>query len=499
MSDISRREFLKKSGMAAAALAVLPDALLDAAGKPVSAAGALKAPKAATDKLNILGVGIGGRGAGDLREMETENIIGLCDVDWKYAGHVFDRYPKAKRFNDYRKMFDKMLDKADAVMVATADHTHAIIAADAIAAGKHVYVEKPLTLYTYESRLLAKLAKKYGVATQMGNQGASSAGTRKALNWLWNGEIGEVRKIEAFTDRPIWPQGIPTPTEKMAIPKTMNWDAFIGPARYREYNAAYTPWNFRGWWDFGSGALGDMANHILQVAFLGLNLGSPTEVIGSSTMLMSDSCPVAERITYRFPARDNMPRLALPECELTWYDGGIQPSMPINMPEGKHFDPNGVCIFYGSKDTMVVGTYGSEPFLCSGREPVVPERCRVIETSHQQDWIRACKEDKANRVITASDFSLSGPLNEMIVMGVAAVRLQSLGQWLKWDGENMRFTNIPADATIRDVVVDKFNIVDGHPTFDREYSEPVNAREYAARLIKPVYRAGWTLPEIPNV
>ncbi|MBR4788351.1 MAG: Gfo/Idh/MocA family oxidoreductase, partial [Bacteroidales bacterium] len=256
MSDISRREFLKKSGMAAAALAVLPDALLDAAGKPVPAAGALKAPKAATDKLNILGVGIGGRGSSDLREMETENIIGLCDVDWKYAGHVFDRYPKAKRFNDYRKMFDKMLDKADAVMVATADHTHAIIAADAIAAGKHVYVEKPLTLYAYESRLLTKLAKKYGVATQMGNQGASSAGTRKALNWLWNGEIGEVRKIEAFTDRPIWPQGIPTPSEKMPIPKTMNWDAFIGPARYRDYNAAYTPWNFRGWWDFGSGALG---------------------------------------------------------------------------------------------------------------------------------------------------------------------------------------------------------------------------------------------------
>ncbi|MBQ1866023.1 MAG: gfo/Idh/MocA family oxidoreductase, partial [Bacteroidales bacterium] len=223
-------------------------------------------------------------------------------------------------------------------------------------------------------------------------------------------------------------------------------------------------------------------------------------VIGSSTMLMTDACPTAQKITYRFPARENMPKLALPACELTWYDGGLMPDYPINTPEGKHFDSNGVCIFYGTKDTMVVGTYGYDPFLCSGREPVVPERCRIVKgDNHQQDWVRACKEDADNRVISESDFSLSGPLNEVIVMGVAAVRLQSLGQWLKWDGKNMRFTNIPADATIKNVIKDKFKITNGHPTFDREYSEPVNAQEYAARLIKPVYREGWILPEIPNV
>lgn len=485
---MSRREFLKKGGAALGGMMIVPNTVL---GKKYG-------HKSPSDKLNILGVGIGGRGAADLSAMETENIVGLCDCDWKYAGHVFDKYPKAARYNDYRKMFDEMLPKADAVMVATADHTHAIIASDAMTAGKHVYVEKPMTLYAYESRLLAKEAKKYKVATQMGNQGASSAGTRKALNWLWNGEIGEVTRVESFTNRPIWPQGMAAPKDKMAVPSTMNWNAFIGPAKFRDYNAVYTPWNFRGWWDFGSGALGDMANHILQVAFKGLNLGSPSAVIGSSTMLMTDACPSAQKITYKFPARPNMPKLALPECELTWYDGGLKPNIPFNMPAGKHFDPNGVSIFYGTKDIMVVGTYGYSPFLVSGREPKVPELCRIVkDDNHQQDWIRACKESPESRVPAASDFAESGPLNEMIVMGVAAVRLQDLDQWLDWDGESMKFTNIPASAKIRTIIEDKFHIHDGHPTFDRTYSDPVDANEYAARLIKPEYHNGFKLPELP--
>ncbi len=232
--DLSRRNFLKTGALATAAFAFMPGEIL---GKSFS--GGKPAP---SDRLNILGIGIGGRGAADLAAMETENIIGLCDCDWQYAGHVFDKYPKAKRYKD-----------ADAVMVATADHTHAIIAADAIVAGKHAYVEKPLTLYPYESRLLTKLAQKHKVATQMGNQGASLAGTRRAIDWIRNGEIGEVTRIEAFTNRPIWPQGMPAPKQAMKVPKTMNWEAFIGPAKFRPYNSAYTPWNFRGWWDFGSG------------------------------------------------------------------------------------------------------------------------------------------------------------------------------------------------------------------------------------------------------
>ena len=253
--EMSRRTFLKQGAAAAIGLAVVPSTVL---GKKFG----YTAP---SDKLNILGVGVGGRGASVLKGLESQNIIGLCDVDWKYADHIFKRYPAAKKFNDYRKMYDEMLKSADAVMVATADHTHAIIAADAITAGKHVYCEKPLTHTVYESRLLTKLADKYKVATQMGNQGASAEGVRKVCEWIWNGEIGEVRRVDTFTDRPIWPQGLARPEEDMAVPKTMNWDAFIGPAPYRPYNAAYTPWNFRGWWDFGTGALGDLGCHALDL------------------------------------------------------------------------------------------------------------------------------------------------------------------------------------------------------------------------------------------
>ena len=486
--QISRRQFLKSGATAAIGLAVVPNTVL----------GKTYGHTAPSDKLNILGVGIGGRGSAVLDGLKSQNIIGLCDVDWSYADHVFKKYPNAKKFNDYRKMYDAMLKDADAVMVATADHTHAIIAADAMTAGKHVYVEKPLTHTVYESRLLTKLADKKKVATQMGNQGASGEGVRQICDWIWNGEIGEVTKVEAFTDRPIWPQGLSRPEKAMKVPSTLNWDAFIGPAPMRPYHSCYTPWNFRGWWDFGSGALGDMANHILQVPFRGLNLGYPTAVIGSSTMLMSDSCPTAEKITFKFPARDNMRRLALPAVELTWYDGGLMPNLPDNMPAGKKFDPNGVAVLYGTKDTMVVSTYGYDPILCSGRDPEVPAVCRIVEEdNHQQDWIRACKESPENRVPSESDFEFAGPLNEMITMGVAAVRLQGLNQWLDWDGENMRFTNIPADATISNVIEDKFQIHDGHPTFDRTYTEPVNANLYAEQLIKPVYREGWVLPDMP--
>ena len=197
-----------------------------------------------------------------------------------------------------------------------------------------------------------------------------------------------------------------------------------------------------------------------------------------STMLMTDSCPTAEMVTYHFPARPNMPKLALPECELTWYDGGIVNKLPFDMPKGKKFDGNGVCVFYGTKDTMVVGTYGNQPFLVSGREPIVPELCRIVPNdNHQQDWIRACKEPADSRVET--------------------VRLQELGQWLDWDGENMKFTNIPADAKVRPSNEIKFSIKDGHPTFKNNDTTPMDANEYAANLIKPIYYNGYKLPEIP--
>ena len=492
--EMSRRALRKTGGAAAVGLAAAPTAVLGKSQKKKTV------PQPLDRKLNIIAVGIGGRGSGVLRGLETENIIGLCDVDWKYAAPVFERYPEAKRFNDYRDMFaDEVFQRADAVVIATADHTHAIIAAEAIKAGKHVYCEKPLTHSVYESRLLTKLAAKHKVATQMGNQGASSKGLRTAVEWLWNGEIGEVRKVEAFTDRPIWPQGLERPAESMPVPSTLNWDAFIGPAPMRPYHSIYTPWNFRGWWDFGTGALGDMACHILHSVFLGLNLKYPTKVQGSSTLLLSESCPNAQKVKYTFPARDNMPKVAMPEVDVYWYDGGILPERPEILKAGKNLNiSGGAAIFYGSKDTMIVGCYGDKPYLLSGREPEVPHVLREVTLSHQQDWVRACKEPAEIRVPSESDFSVAGPFNEMVVMGVLAVRLQGLNQILEWDGEKMEFTNIPADATVKSVIHDGFTIKEGHPTFNKEWTKPVNAREFAAELVKHTYHNGYQLPDMPE-
>ena len=499
--DMSRRSFLKTGTTAAIGLSMVPGAIFGAKKD------SKKKKAAKKDKIKLLGVGIGGRGASVLRGLVKTGkveIIGLCDVDWKYAGHVFEEheknFPNLKRYNDYKKMYAELLDQADAVMCATADHTHAIICAEAIAAGKHVYCEKPLTHTVYESRLLTKLAAKHRVATQMGNQGASGEGVRKICNWIWNGEIGEIKKVETFTDRPIWPQGLERPEETPAVPSTLNWDAFIGPAPMRPYNPIYTPWNFRGWWDFGTGALGDMACHILQRVFKALNLKYPTKVQGTSTLLLSESCPNAEYIKYTFPARDNMPKVAMPEVEVYWYDGGLMPERPVQLPNGKNLNVSGgAAIFYGTKDILICGCYGVDPYLLSGRNPEVPNLCREVENNdHQADWVRACLEDPDERIPSESDFQFAGPFNEMVVMGVNAVRLQGLNQELEWDGEKMEFTNIPADAVVKSVIKDGFSIKDGHPTFNKTWTEPVNARKFAAELVRHTYREGWVLPEMPE-
>ena len=460
--------------------------------------------------LKLLGVGIGGRGHADINGVcrngdklyDDVEFIGLADTDWKYAKPVLDEYqkfyPNCKMYNDYRKMYAELLDQADAVVCGTADHTHAIICAEALVAGKHVYCEKPLTRTVYESRLLTKLAAKAGVATQMGNQGASGEGVNLVCEWIWNGEIGEVTHVDAFTDRPIWPQGLEHPDKVEPIPDTLNWDAWIGPAPMRDYNSIYTPWNFRGWWDFGTGALGDMACHVLHPVFKALDLRYPSKIQGTSTPLMAESCPSAEQIKYTFPARDNRPKVAMPEVELTWCDGGLHPYRPEFAQIGKDLNNGGGgVIFYGTKDTLVCGSYGRDPYLISGRVPNAPKVCRRVTTNHQRDWVRACMESPETRTKTTSDFSEAGPFNEMIAMGVVAIRLQGLNQVLEWDGENMKFTNIPEKATVRAMIKDGFSIHDGHPTFNKQYTEPVNAREFAAELIKPKYREGYVLPDMP--
>lgn len=504
MEKMSRRSFLKAGTAATAALAMTPTEMLAKAKNTKKKAGK-------TGKIKLLGVGIGGRGHADINGVtyngkevyDDIEFIGLADVDQKYAKGVIDEYtklfPNCKVYNDYKKMYAELLDQCDAVICGTADHTHAIVCAEALMAGKHVYCEKPLTRTVYESRLLTKLAAKANVATQMGNQGASGEGVNLVCEWIWNGEIGEVTRVDAFTDRPIWPQGLEHPAEVMPVPDTLNWDAFIGPAPKRDYNSIYTPWNFRGWWDFGTGALGDMACHILHPVFKALDLKYPIKVQGSSTPLMAESCPNAQIVKYTFPARENRPKVAMPEVVVTWSDGGILPFRPDTLPAGKDLNVSGgAAIFYGTKDTLIVGCYGEKPYLLSGRVPNAPKVCRRVTENHQRDWIRAIKEDPATRVKTSSDFSEAGPFNEMVAMGVVAVRLQGLNQVLEWDGEKMQFTNIPEKATVRSMIKDGFSIHDGHPTFNKKYTEPVNAREFAAELIKPKYENGYVLPELPQ-
>lgn len=471
---ISRRGFIETTAAAAAGFTIVPSNVIAGLGH-----------KAPSDKLNIAGIGIGGMGRGNIQRMSGENIVALCDVDWTTGGRinvpaVFDLYPNAARYKDWRRMYDEMGKSIDAIMCSTSDHTHAIITAHAIAMGKHAFTQKPLTHSVYESRLLTKLAEKHKVATQMGNQGSSAEGVRQICEWIWNGEIGEVVKIEAYTNRPTWPQGMVAPTEAQAVPAELDWDLFLGPAKFRPYNAAYHPWVWRGWWDFGTGALGDMACHVMHPVFAAMKLTYPTKVSGSSTPFTRDSPPGAEIAHLTFPARPvpSYVKIGFPEIEVSWFDGGLKPQFPDNWPQNR-VQSSGV-IFRGTKDILVCGEYGTDPVLLSGRVPNVPKTLRRVETNHEEDWIRACKEQPEYRVPSASDFSEAGPFNEMVVMGVLSTRLQSLNKVLHWDGPRMEFTNIGAHEMVR---------------IDRNTEVP--ARQFAAELIKHPYRDGWTLPEMP--
>lgn len=487
-NKISRRNFISSSAITAGAFTILPSSVIAGLGhKPPS------------DKLNIAGIGVGGMGYTNLLNMDTENIVALCDVDWKYAGrNSFRKWPLAKKYTDFREMFDKQKD-IDAVMIATPDHTHALPALIAMKAGKHVYLQKPLTHSVFESRILTETAQRYGVATQMGNQGNSGDGIRKICEWIWAGTIGEITSVDAWTNRPIWPQGLERPTDKMRIPNTLSWDLFIGPAKFRPYHEIYTPWNWRGWWDFGTGALGDMACHILDPVFKALLLKYPTAIEGSSTVVNTECAPNAQKVTYWFPSRDNLPKVAMPEVKVTWYDGGFKPNRPEELKDGEQMgNPSGGVIFYGTKGKIMCGSSASNPTLLPTskmdgfKEPEKTIR-RIPNAStngHEQDWIRAAKEDKNNRVEASSNFNYSGPFNEMVVMGVLAVRLQDLRKRLLWDGKNMQFTNIGSTETIRVVSSNKFEVINGDPKFDTKY-ETINALASAEEWIRHNYRDGW--------
>src|SRR5690606_16860802 len=343
MTDLSRRKFIRNT-TAAASFSIVSSHVL----------GSVTGHVAPSDKLNIAGIGVGGMGRRNLANMATENIVALCDVDWRYAAKTFDDYPHAHRFKDWRVMFDELGKSIDAVMVATPDHTHAGVTAHAITLGKHTYTQKPLTHSVYESRLLTKLAKKYRVATQMGNQGNSFDWCREITEWIQSGVIGEVKEVHCWTDRPIWPQGLMKPNEGKSIPSDLDWNLFIGPAEMRPYHDVYTPWNWRGWWDFGTGALGDMACHIMDPIYWALDLKYPSKVSGSSTLSNLYSPPHAQIVEYTFPARPRKLNVGMPEVKVVWYDGGLMPPRPAELKDGEMMgDSNGGIIFIGTKGKIM--------------------------------------------------------------------------------------------------------------------------------------------------
>lgn len=485
LQGISRRKFITRTATVAAGITIVPRHVLGGVGYT-----------APSDTLNIAGIGVGGMGRANLREMPGQNIVALCDVDWKYAQRAFDDYPKAKKFKDYRRMLEEMGKDIDGVVIATPDHTHAVTAADSMKMGKHVYLQKPLTHSIYESRYLTELARETGVATQMGNQGHSGEGTRLFAEWIRNGEIGDPIEAHCWTNRPIWPQGLERPESQPAVPSTLDWDLFLGPAKYRPYHPAYTPWNWRAWWDFGTGALGDMGCHIMDPVYFALDLDHPLAFEGSSSQVNTESAPIAEKVTYYFPEQKRIKNINRPAMTLTWYDGGLLPERPKGIKPGKVLgDNDGGAMVIGTKGTIICGTYGRDPYIV-GREdnpPQVEKTIPRVNTSHEMDWVRACKESKNNRVEASSHFGYSGPFNEVVVMGNLAVRLQGLNKKLDWDEKNMKITNIDPSEEIRVVTTDQFTVVDGDPKFNTQYAT-INANEAAEEYIKHNYRNGWKLP-----
>jgi len=478
-SNFSRRDFLKTSAATTAGLFfVVPSNAVSGLGHV-----------APSDKLNIAGIGVGSKGAVNLDNMKSENIVALCDIDWQYAKHVFDKYPAAKRYKDFRVMLNEFGKSIDAVVIATPDHTHAVSAMACMQLGKHVYVQKPLTHSVYESRALLEASRRYKVVTQMGNEGHSSATVSDVCEWIWSGAIGEVTHVDAWTNRPIWPQGLTRPEQGMWVPEYIDWDLFIGPAKMRPYHRAYHPWDWRGWWDFGTGALGDMACHVLDVVFSAMKLGHPTAVEASSTAFNTESAPMASTIHYEFPARPKEGKLNMPAVGVTWYDGGLLPNRPAAIPDNIELglDRNGV-IFHGTKGVLMCGNYGEKYKLYPEDKfrslPKPAARLRRVETSHEMDFVRACKESAENRVMPLSNFEYAGPLNEMVVMGNLAVRLKSLNKKLLWNGEEMRITNLAPD--------DKIAVTNGIPK-EEPRTLTINAIEASTEYVKHNYREGWTL------
>jgi predicted dehydrogenase len=437
---ITRRRFLADSTKAASMLALAPTLAAKAA------APAERRRLSPNAKLNIAFIGLGGQGIADLDEItavEDVNVVALCDVDEDRIKLAGVKFPAAKHYRDYRRLLEAE-KSLDAVVVATPDHNHAPVTVMALKFGKHVYCEKPLTLTVKEARAVALAAREAKVATQMGNQGMAFEGNRFINEWLAAGAIGAVREVHAWSDRPThrgklplwWPQGIERPSDTPPVPSSLDWDLWLGPAPLRPYHPAYAPFKWRGWWDFGSGGLGDMGIHNLAPVFSALNLGAPASVQASSTPVFPETVPVANVVHYEFPSRGDLTAVTL-----HWYDGGIMPPRPEELGEDRELNREDGIIFVGDKGKMLVEGWGGEkPRLIPesrNKEYQRPPKTLPRSVGHHKEWLLACRTGSPTR----SNFEFAGPLTEAVLLGMVCVR--NGGDKLVWDSANLKVTNDP--------------------------------------------------------
>ncbi len=439
-TPITRRQFVTDTGMAASLLALVPT-LLARAESPSP-----QRKLSASDKLNIAFIGVAGRGGNNIDEItkaEDVNVVALCDVDapsLKFAG---EKFPSAKRYTDYRRLFDDA-KSFDAVVVSTPDHHHATATMLTLKHGKHVYCEKPLTRTLKEARTITLAAREAKVATQMGNQGMAFEGNRFMIEWIEDGALGTLREAHVWSDRPThggkpqlyWPQGVERPTDTPPVPANLDWDLWLGPAPQRPYHPAYVPFKWRGWWDFGTGGLGDMGVHNIAPIFAALKLTAPTSVTASSTPVFPETIPMASKVHFEFPANGNRPPV-----KLHWYDGGLMPERPAELEEGEELKRFDGSLIVGDKGKMLVDGWGGEsPRLLPQsrhKEYKQPPKRLPRSVGHHKEWLLACRTGSPTR----SNFDFAGALTETLLLGSVCIR--NGGDKLDWDSANLKFTNDP--------------------------------------------------------
>ncbi|HZY39899.1 MAG TPA: Gfo/Idh/MocA family oxidoreductase [Mucilaginibacter sp.] len=450
-STPNRREFLKTSAVAAASFMIVPRFVLGGKGYI-----------APSDRLTVASVGVGGKGWSDINYFDKSgkaNVAFLCDVDDRSMARATKKFPNAQVYKDWRKLFDEQAKHFDAVSVSTPDHTHAIVAYHAMQLGKHVYVQKPLTHDIAEARLLTQAANQYKVVTQMGNQGASNDGTRLLSEWYDAGLIGDVTTVYCWTNRPVWPQGIAWPAPNPNVPKELDWDLWLGTAPKKDYVDKLVPFNWRGWWDYGTGALGDMGCHLVEAPFRTLGLKYVKDVQASVGTVYVDefregsfpeSCPPSSHITLTFPKTDKTQG----DITMHWMDGGIQPTRPDELGPSESYGGEGGngTLFIGTKGKMYASTYSDAATLLPKsltKDANAPKKWARVPhgaEGHYAQWVEGCIAGYGKTELSSS-FDVAGPLTEALLMANLAVRGHSLkGGQLKyvWDNDNMKVTNFDA-------------------------------------------------------